>query len=392
MVKYLLKIYKIKFCPSAKSAWWPKGTHRGYYPRPPRRRQRSPASALEMFRFCVSIKNGVSGWLSVRSPIYSANTGGAVFSVSTQFMQSRGWKNNGCCGRLNAGGGFVMITIENCLPPIIGWVCSVVVAVILENLCSCYFPFLLSSKFYYQVRNKKLQSILISPQRTRSKDSETAPEDRNKLPLLGCIFCAVIFPWLFCEIVILLIVLALVLLESDFLYSPFMTHLISICEFLFLNECFWIFITVMPLLYMIDYSLGLCRWQKHQKRWGWRCPNKQKLRFSVSPKIAVSSFCGNRGTACQATKLLPHNLLQQCFVAIHHIVHYPIAGNGFEVFSRTVDFGLLDQPQLHRTHRAFCFRHLEAISIQVILYITRLRKTIPLSLKFQEFCHNRQKG
>ena len=177
-------------------------------------------------------------------------------------------KNGGCCGRLNtdAGGGFVMITIENCLPPIMGWVCFAIIAILLENLCSCYFPFLLSSKFYYRVRNKKLQSILISPRRTRSKDSETAPEDRNKLPLLGCIYCAVIFPWLFCEIVILLIVLALVLLESDFLYSPFMTNLISICEYLFVNECFWIFIAGMPLLYMIDYSLGLRRWQKHQKR------------------------------------------------------------------------------------------------------------------------------
>ena len=159
-----------------------------------------------------------------------------------------------------------MITIENCLPLIMGWVCFAIISILLERLCSCYFPFLLSSKFYYRVRNKKLQSILISPRRTRSKDSETAPEDRNKLPLLGCIYCAVIFPWLFCEIVILLIVLALVLLESDFLYSPFMTNLISICEFLFVNECFWIFIAGMPLLYMIDYSLGLRRWQKHHKR------------------------------------------------------------------------------------------------------------------------------
>ena len=219
-----------------------------------------------MFRFCVSIKNGVSGWLSVRSPIYSANTGGAVFSVSTQFMQSRGWKNNGCCGRLNAGGGFVMITIENCLPPIIGWVCSVVVAVILENLCSCYFPFLLSSKFYYQVRNKKLQSILISPQRTRSKDSETAPEDRNKLPLLGCVYCIVVFLWLLSELIIVLLFLILNISKSNFVLSPFMNILKDICFFLFTSHYFWIFIAGMPLLYMIDYSVGLRRWQKHHKR------------------------------------------------------------------------------------------------------------------------------
>lgn len=156
--------------------------------------------------------------------------------------------------------------LETCIGILISWPFFAIPTILLERLCSCYFPFLLSAKFYYRVRSKKLRGILISPRRTRSKDSETAPEDRNKLPLLGCIYCVVIFPWLFCEIVILLIVLALVLLESDFLYSPFMTHLISICEVLFLNECFWIFITVMPLLYMIDYSLGLCRWQKHQKR------------------------------------------------------------------------------------------------------------------------------
>lgn len=156
--------------------------------------------------------------------------------------------------------------LETCIGILISWPFFAIPTILLEQLCSCYFPFLLSAKFYYRVRSKKLRGILISPRRTRSKDSETAPEDRNKLPLLGCIYCAVIFPWLFCEIVILLIVLALVLLESDFLYSPFMTNLISICEYLFVNECFWIFIAGMPLLYMIDYSLGLRRWQKHQKR------------------------------------------------------------------------------------------------------------------------------
>ena len=159
-----------------------------------------------------------------------------------------------------------MITIENCLPPIMGWFCFAIIAILLERLCSCYFPFLLSARFYVTIKSPKLCDILISPYRNRESSSQTAYEDRNKLPLLGCIYCAVIFPWLFCEIVILLIVLALVLLKSDFLYKPFMTNLISICEFLFVNQYFWIFIAGMPLLYMIDYSLGLRRWQKRQKR------------------------------------------------------------------------------------------------------------------------------
>ena len=216
----------------------------------------------------ISVRLFVKGRCANPLPLRPALVPAPVCAGLSYAFHEKWWKNGGCCGRLNtdAGGGFVMITIENCLPLIMGWVCFAIISILLEGLCSCYFPFLLSSKFYYRVRNKKLQSILISPRRTRSKDSETAPEDRNKLPLLGCIYCAVIFPWLFCEIVILLIVLALVLLESDFLYSPFMTNLISICEYLFVNECFWIFIAGMPLLYMIDYSLGLRRWQKHHKR------------------------------------------------------------------------------------------------------------------------------
>ena len=159
-----------------------------------------------------------------------------------------------------------MITVENCLPLIIGWVCYTLIAIVLEGLCSCYFPFLLSAKFWHTIKNPKLRSILISSRRTRAEDSETAPEDRDKLPLLGCIYCAVAFPWLFCEIVIILVVFALVLLKSDFLHSPFMTDLISICEFLFVNKYFWIFITGMPLLYQIDYFLGLRRWQKRRKQ------------------------------------------------------------------------------------------------------------------------------
>jgi hypothetical protein len=159
-----------------------------------------------------------------------------------------------------------MITIEACLFSIMGWGGFAIIAILLERLCSCYFPFLLSARFYVTIKKPKLCNILISPYRNRESSSQTAYEDRNKLPLSGCIYCAVIFPWLFCEIIILLIVLVLVILKSDFLYSPFMTNLISICVFLYTNEYFWIFIAGMFLLYQIDYSLGLRHWQKCQKR------------------------------------------------------------------------------------------------------------------------------
>ena len=212
----------------------------------------------------ISVRLFVKGRCANPLPLRPALVPAPVCAGLSYAFHEKWWKNGGCCGRLNtdAGGGFVMITIENCLPPIIGWVCSVVVAVILENLCSCYFPFLLSSKFYYRVRNKKLQSILISPRRTRSKDSETAPEDRNKLPLLGCVYCIVVFLWLLSELIIVLLFLILNISKSNFVLSPFMNILKDICFFLFTSHYFWIFIAGMPLLYMIDYSLGLCRWQK----------------------------------------------------------------------------------------------------------------------------------
>lgn len=44
------------------------------------------------------------------------------------------------------------------------------------------------------------------------------------------------------------------------------------------------------------------------------CPNKQKQRFPAAPGTAVSSLCGNKGTACEVAKLSPHNLLQAPFM------------------------------------------------------------------------------
>ena len=135
------------------------------------------------------------------------------------------------------------MSIETCLCLIFfGWIEEVMVAIFLERLCSCYFPFLLSAKFYYRVRSKKLRGILISPRRTRSKDSETAPGDRNKLPLLGCVYCIVASPWLLSELIIVLLFLILNISKSNFIVSPFMNILKDICFFLFTSHYFWIFI------------------------------------------------------------------------------------------------------------------------------------------------------
>ena len=159
-----------------------------------------------------------------------------------------------------------MITVETCLPLVLGTFCELLIAYFLEQLCSCYFPFLLSAKYYYVIKTRWLRTILISTQITRSSEGKTAFEDRNKLPLIGCIYCIVVFPWIFCEILISLIFLILAFLESEFVYSPFITELKSFEEMLFLNKYFLLFMVGMPVLYRLDYSLGLRRWQKHHKR------------------------------------------------------------------------------------------------------------------------------
>ena len=146
------------------------------------------------------------------------------------------------------------------------WIEEVAIVIFLERLCSCYFPFLLSARFFYTIKHPKLRNLLISPQRTRSKSSETAPEDRNKLPLCGFVYCLVAFLWLSCELIITLSFLFLNVVGSDFVNSPFMAELASIGLSLYVNEYFWIFIAGMPVLYMVDYSLGLRRWQKRQSR------------------------------------------------------------------------------------------------------------------------------
>mgnify|MGYP007125449752 FL=1 len=83
---------------------------------------------------------------------------------------------------------------------------------------------------------------------------------------MGCIYCVVVFSWIFCEILISLLFLILAVLESEFIYSQFMTELKSFEEMLFLNHYFLLLMAGIPVLYRLDYSLGLRRWQKRQKR------------------------------------------------------------------------------------------------------------------------------
>ena len=149
------------------------------------------------------------------------NSGRKMIAVVINWIITKGdvfwlWKRFSPIRRL------VAMDLETCIGILISWPFFAIPTILLERLCSCYFPFLLSAKFYYRVRSKKLRGILISPRRTRSKDSETAQEDRNKLPLLGCVYCIVVFLWLLSELIIVLLFLILNISKSNFVLSPFM--------------------------------------------------------------------------------------------------------------------------------------------------------------------------
>ena len=53
---------------------------------------------------------------------------------------------------------------------------------------SCYYPFLLSRRFFFRVKHPRLQRLLISEQKNRSSSTRTRLEDRDKMSLLGAIY------------------------------------------------------------------------------------------------------------------------------------------------------------------------------------------------------------
>ena len=123
------------------------------------------------------------------------------------------------------------------------------------SICSNYFPCLLSRRVYYVVKNKRLQKILISEQRNRSQDSKTAPEDRNKMALVGCVMWLINLSWtvITWSTVIYLFVMGLFLsdVEAEALVNqvqPFFLHLF--------NMKYLYFIAIVFVCYQLDYSIG----------------------------------------------------------------------------------------------------------------------------------------
>lgn len=71
------------------------------------------------------------------------------------------------------------------------WFFLVIISILTTRACSAYFPFLVTSKLYCEIRNQRLQKILISPYIDRTLTVGAACEDRNKLSFIGCAFFAV---------------------------------------------------------------------------------------------------------------------------------------------------------------------------------------------------------
>ena len=142
-----------------------------------------------------------------------------------------------------------------------------VIAGIFSSICSCYSPYLLSWRAYYVVKSRRMQKILISGQRNRSQDSKTAPEDRNKMALIGFVMWIINLIWTVITgtTVIYLFVMEFFLTnaEADALaeqVDPFLR-----C---FLNMNYLYFMGIMFVFYQLDYSIGKRIYSK--KHWNLR--------------------------------------------------------------------------------------------------------------------------
>ena len=123
------------------------------------------------------------------------------------------------------------------------------------SICSCYYPFLLSRGAYYVVKSKRMQKILISAQCNRSPDSKTAPEDRNKMALLGCVLWIINLIWtvITWSTVIYLFVMEFFLSNTEAEALADQVDPFLLC---FLNIKYIYFIAIMFLFYQIDYAIG----------------------------------------------------------------------------------------------------------------------------------------
>lgn len=126
---------------------------------------------------------------------------------------------------------------------------------LIASICSNYFPWLLSWRAYYVVKSKRMQKLLISGQFNRNRDTRTAPEDRNKMAFVGFVMWGanLIFTVATCSILIFLLVMSLFLSNTEVIA---LAERVAPLLFCFLNMEYFCFISIMPILYLLDYGIG----------------------------------------------------------------------------------------------------------------------------------------
>ena len=130
------------------------------------------------------------------------------------------------------------------------WIFCIIATILTGKACSTYFPYLLTSKIYYKVKTKRFQKIFMRQYLNRTLSPAVADEDRNKLPLLACIWYAISFPMVTIGFLIFLLV------QIDIIVYSF--SIVYYIERMFAVS-FPFYLILMPvvmILYRIDYNLG----------------------------------------------------------------------------------------------------------------------------------------
>mgnify|MGYP003376246493 FL=1 len=138
---------------------------------------------------------------------------------------------------------------DNFLSWLFAWIWISSMAIPIGRSCSLYFPYLVTGKIYYTVKSEKLQRFFISTYLNRGNPNATDPKDRDKLPLLGCIYYIVSIP---------LVITAYLSLIG------FQITTMTLSEPLwFFDRMFWtvapaycLFAPIMGILYRFDYEIG----------------------------------------------------------------------------------------------------------------------------------------
>lgn len=129
------------------------------------------------------------------------------------------------------------------------WIWISALAIPIGRACSLYFPYLVTAKIYYTIKSKRLQTFFISTYLNRSLPNATDAKDRNKLPLLGCIYYAIGIP---------LVTVAYIALIGFQISSVILSEPLWIFDRIFgiVAPTYCLFAPVMALLYRLDYGIG----------------------------------------------------------------------------------------------------------------------------------------